>query len=263
MKPGKFLMLATIVATLVIGCVDQKTVDEIKSGLNDIRQQQGAIQDKLAKLEKGQKDLDTKVGNIKAAPAAPGRPAAPSGPFEISAKNVSFKGDPKAPVTIVEWSDFQCPFCSKIIPVIEGTLNDPEIKGKVNFVFKQFPLSFHKQAEPAAKAALAAGRQGKFFEMHDKLFEKQRGLKDDLYVELATEIGLDVEKFKKDFADPAILAQVKAEMAEGQKAGVRGTPTVFIGLNKGNKFVVQKAEVRSIEGYEKMVKDALKKAGKG
>lgn len=266
MKQWKVLtLLGALVVFLASACVDQKAVDEIKTGINDIKAKQGEIQDKLAKMEKSQTEMAAKVEKAAAAAPAqrPPQPEEPTGPVEVTTKDASIKGDPKAPVSIVEWSDFQCPFCSKIVPIVEETMKDPEVAGKVNFVFKQFPLSFHQQADPAARASLAAGKQGKFFEMHDKLFAGQRELADGIYEKWAGEIGLDVEKFKKDMADPAIAEQVKAEMAEGQKVGVRGTPTLFIGINKGDKFIVKKANGRSVDFYKQMIKDALAEAAKG
>lgn len=102
-------------------------------------------------------------------------------------------------------------------------------------VFKHFPLSFHKQAMPAAKASLAASDQGKFWEYHDKIFENQKGLKkatDETFVGFAEELGLDVEKFKASFKDPKWDAEVRKDMGEARVAGVRGTPSLFINGRK-------------------------------
>jgi protein-disulfide isomerase len=211
----KLTIAALSALSLFAACVDKQSVEQMKTDLKDIKQQQNTLVDKLTKLEGDVKEMKDKVGK---APAPGQPPAEPTGPVEVSAKHGSIKGDPKAPVVIVEWSDFQCPFCSKVIPIIEETMKDPEVAGKVAFVFKQFPLSFHPQAMPAAKASLAAGRQGKFIEMHDKMFANQQQLSDANYEVWAKEIGLDVEKFKKDFADPAIEQQVKDEMAGARRS---------------------------------------------
>ena len=107
------------------------------------------------------------------------------------------KGPADAPVTIVEFSDFECPYCNK------GTNNLMEavdkFDGKVKVAFKHYPLPFHKEAKPAARAAMAAGEQGKFWEMHDLLFQNQRKLKQDgIYEQLAKQLGLNMAKFKED-----------------------------------------------------------------
>ena len=123
----------------------------------------------------------------------------------------------------------------------------------VKFVYKNYPLPFHPNAMPAAKAAVAAGKQGKFFEMHDKIFQNQRSLSNDYYATAAKEIGLDVEKFKKDMESPEVAQQIQQEMAEAQKVDVRGTPTIFINGKK--------PQGRSFELYKQIIDDTLKKAG--
>jgi protein-disulfide isomerase len=100
-------------------------------------------------------------------------------------------------------------------------------------VFKHFPLSFHKEAAPAAKASMAAHEQGKFWEYHDLLFKNMKQLKAENYVKWAGELGLDLEKFKTSMADPKWDAKIKKDMAEGSKGGVRGTPSLYI---NGRKF---------------------------
>ena len=127
----------------------------------------------------------------------------------------------------------------------------------VKFVFKNYPLPFHKQAMPAAQAAIAAGKQGQenFWKMHDKIFENYRALSDDKYPVWAGEIGIDVEQFKKDFASPEVKKMIDTEMAEGRTAGVRGTPTIFINGKK--------PQGRSFQLYKSIIDEQLKakKAG--
>jgi protein-disulfide isomerase len=120
----------------------------------------------------------------------------------------------------------------------------------VRFVYKNYPLPFHKNAMPAAKAAVAAGRQGKFWEMHDKIFENYRALNDDFYAKAAGELGLDVEKFKKDFEAPETQALISEEMKQAQAASVRGTPTIFINGKK--------PQGRSLELYKGIIDGILK-----
>ncbi len=129
-----------------------------------------------------------------------------------------------------------------------------EFPNDVQFVFKNYPLPFHKQAMPAAKAAVAAGNQGKFWEMHDKIFENYRGLNADFYAKAAGEIdGLDVEKFKADMDSPKTQALIVEEMKEAGTVGVRGTPTFFINGKKPTG--------RSFEQWKSIIAAEIKKKG--
>ena len=158
------------------------------------------------------------------AQAAP--PAAPP-PAAIDVSNAPSKGKKDAKITLVEFADYQCPYCARATDVVKQVME--KYPDDVRYVYKQFPLvSIHKFAEPASRASIAAGRQDKFWEMHDKLFQNYRALDDASLKKYAGEIGLDVAKFEKDMADPAVAAAVQAEMAEAQRLGVSGTPTFFI-----------------------------------
>jgi len=113
------------------------------------------------------------------------------------------------------------------VPLLEQVLeNNPE---NVKIVFKNFPLRRHKYATKAAMAALAADGQGKFWAFHDRLFENYKQLSDQKIKAIARDLGFDMEKFEKQMKDPGILAQIRQDMLDGNQAGVRGTPTVFIG----------------------------------
>jgi protein-disulfide isomerase len=140
------------------------------------------------------------------------------------------KGNPKAPVTIVEFSDFQCPFCSRVNPTISKIMKT--YGDQVRVVFKHNPLPFHKDAPLASEASLAAGAQGKFWEMHDLLFKNQRKLKRADLDAYATQLGLDIEKFKSDLDQHTFKAQVDADLAQARSLGVRGTPNFFINGKK-------------------------------
>lgn len=135
-------------------------------------------------------------------------------------------GPADAKVTVVEFSDFECPFCSR---AAEATHKVKEKYGdKVRFVFRQFPLSFHKSAHLAAEAALAAHAQGKFWEFHDKLFANQQKLDRDSLEGYAKELGLKVPEFKKALDNKTFTATVDSELKMGEEVSVQGTPTMFI-----------------------------------
>lgn len=180
--------------------------------------------------------------------------AAPAGPavelIPVEDNDATF-GNLKDPlVTIVEFSDFQCPFCAKVVPTVQQIKE--EYGDQVRFVFKQLPLAMHAEAKPAAQAALAADKQGKFWEMHDLLFEKHREFRAnssnfaEYAAGLAEQLGLNVDKFKKDYADPAIAAQIERDLKLAEKVGARGTPNFWINgvnLRGAQPFPAFKAEI--------------------
>jgi protein-disulfide isomerase len=120
---------------------------------------------------------------------------------------------------------------------------------EVKVAYKNFPIQSHKYSEPAAKAALAAERQGKFWPFHDLLYQNSKNLSDEKIRELAAGLKLDMARFEKDWQDPAIAQKVRADLNDGRRAGVRGVPTVFI---NGRRL-----KQRSLEGFSKMIEQAL------
>ena len=136
------------------------------------------------------------------------------------------KGPENAPITIVEFSDFQCPYCSRAIETVDQVLK--AYPNQVRLVFRHFPLDFHAQAPKASEAALCAQDQNKFWEMHDKLFANQKALEVPALKGYAKELGLDTGKFDKCLDSGEKAATVQADMADGKKVGVNGTPAFFI-----------------------------------
>jgi protein-disulfide isomerase len=137
------------------------------------------------------------------------------------------KGPRNAPVTLVEYGDDECPYCGQVywyLKEVEETLGD-----LLCFVFRNFPLaSVHPHAEHGAEAAEAAGAQGKFWQMHDVLFERQRALEDQHLVAYAAEIGLDVPRFIQEMTEHRYADRVREDFLSGVRSGVNGTPTFFI-----------------------------------
>lgn len=144
------------------------------------------------------------------------------------------KGEANAPVTIVEFSDFQCPFCARFVFSTIPPLEETYIKtGKVKFAFRDYPLPFHKQSPLASMAAECAHEQGKFWEMHDTLFGKQEEWSEndkapDLFNGYAKELGLDAKNFNVCVSSQKYDAEIKKDTVDGAAAGVDGTPTFFI-----------------------------------
>jgi protein-disulfide isomerase len=198
--------------------------------------------DRITKLEQR---IDVLEKRLSAAP--PGQPAAQpeqTAAYDIPVGNSYVLGNPKAPLTLVEFSDFQCPFCEKAhVSFVKKLLEDPALAGKINFVFKHFPLTFHKSAKPAAYAAMAAGKQGAgcFYAMAELLYAGQRELTDENFKKWAKEIkcmknsgaveALNTEKFWQDYntQGPEYDKLIKEDMDLGMnKVNVRGTPTFFL-----------------------------------
>src|ERR1700692_1149063 len=147
-------------------------------------------------------------------------------PIKIVTDGDPVRGPASAKVTIVEFSDFQCPYCAKATVEVTQILN--KYPKDVRFLFKQFPLDIHSQAAVAAEAALAAQAQGKFWEMHDKLYANFRSLSRARILVWAKELGLDLPRFTADLDSHKYASRVASEEKEGEAAGVEGTPTFFI-----------------------------------
>jgi protein-disulfide isomerase len=146
--------------------------------------------------------------------------------YPVDASKGPSKGPPDAPLQVVIFSDFQCPFCKRIEPTLSRL--EQTYGNRVRMVWKNFPLPFHDNAAPAAEAAMAAAAQGKFWEMHDKLFADPQRLDRATYEKYAAELGLDLPRFKADLDAQKYKDQIQTDIRAGEAAGVRGTPAVFI-----------------------------------
>jgi protein-disulfide isomerase len=193
-----------------------RSFEEIKPRLAGFMKQQKA-KESLAKFLD---DLKQKHG-VKVSLVAPELPR-----IAVDAKG-PVKGAATAAVTIVEFSDFQCPFCSRTLPTVEKVLK--EYDGKVKVVFRNFPLEFHDKAAKAAEAGACANDQGKFWEMHDKMFGNQQKLAvEDLKAAAHGIAGIDAGKFDKCLDSGEKKQLVDADQKAGQDAGVQGTPAFFV-----------------------------------
>ncbi len=217
---GRQVLAAAVVvgvAVLGAGFVLARSIDRMTAQLDATG----------AKLEGIRAEIEG-AGDTVVAARAPTRPARPdpNRRYTVNTEGAPALGPETAPVTLVEFSDFQCPFCSRVGPTLEQvreTYGD-----QVRIVFKHLPLDMHRNAPGAHAAAEAAGRQGKFWEMHDKIFANQRELNDEKYKEYATELGLDVARFEKDVASDEVKARIEADKREAARLGATGTPSFFI-----------------------------------
>jgi len=168
----------------------------------------------------------------------------------IAIGNSPTLGPVNAPVSIVVFDDFECPYCARAVPLLKDAQQAYE--KQANLVFKNFPLSMHRNAEAAAIAGLAAERQGKFWPLHDLLFENYNRLNPQKITELAEQAGLDMAQFEKDRNDPKLKQQVQDDIRLGREVGVRGTPTIFI-----NGRLVKE---RSLQAMTRMIDEELVKS---
>ncbi|MGH7790314.1 MAG: DsbA family protein [Candidatus Binatia bacterium] len=232
-------ILAACALSVLAACRGDDATDEVRAQQKEI----------LAQLQA----LDEKVDKLAAARPAP--PAnRPTGPdttraYNLPAGQSPTAGPENAPITIVEFSDYECPSCARAEPLIRQALDAYPTQAR--FVFKHFPLtSIHPQAKPAALAAAAAQQQGKFWEMHALLFANQRALGDEQLREYARRLNLDLARFDADRESEAIKQQVQDDIRLGQRVGVRGTPTIFV----NGKYL----QNRSLDGFKQVIEPMLK-----
>ncbi|WP_105264621.1 thioredoxin domain-containing protein [Pseudoalteromonas sp. T1lg76] len=147
-------------------------------------------------------------------------------------------GEATASLAIIEFSDFQCPYCKRYVDNTFSKLKTNFIEnGKVKYVARDFPLGFHDKAKGAAVAANCSLQQGAYWPMREQLFNNMRQLGDELYQSSAEQLELDMDKFAKCLADEAILAKVEQDMSYGTSLGIRGTPSFLIGRIEGERLI--------------------------
>jgi protein-disulfide isomerase len=149
----------------------------------------------------------------------------------VSDERDHIQGPAEAPVTLLEYGDYECPYCGAAYPIVKHVQS--QMGDRLRFVFRNFPISTsHPHAEQAAEAAEAAAAQGRFWEMHDHLYEHQRHLEaGDLHT-YAEELGLDVERFDRELAENVHAARVREDFMSGVRSGVNGTPTFYVNGNR-------------------------------
>ncbi len=219
------------------------TFDKIKSRLKDVWIRQEKTKARTAFIDSLKKQAQVSV-------SLP-YPDLPS--IDVSRDDDAVRGDPNAPVVIIEFSDYQCPYCKRnkaTMDKIRETYGD-----KVAFVFRDFPLKFHSKAQKAAEAAECAGEQGKYWEFHDYLFEHQDKLDVDDLKETAKELGLDTQAFNQCLDSGAMADEVAADVKAGEALGIKGTPMAFV-----NGKMVNGA--RPFESFKEIIDAELAKAKK-
>ncbi len=222
-------------------------------GLIDAGSKREEVYARILKGAKAKRDMPQRPNNRKDQRAArPGKPD-PSKSYAVPVDDRPMKGSEEALVTIIEYSDFECPYCRKVLPTLKEI--EEAYGDKVRVVFRQQPLPMHKNAIPAAKAALAAHKQGKFWEMHDALFAKSetRSLNDETYVELAKQLGLDVDKFNADRNGDEVQTWITEDQKVAAQFGAGGTPAFFI---NGRPL----SGAQPVDAFKAVIDEELKKA---
>jgi protein-disulfide isomerase len=172
---------------------------------------------------------------------------------DVSAEGAPFKGPKEAPITIVEFSDFQCAYCKRVLPVLSEVME--RYPGKVKLAFRDFPIhSIHPHAQKASEAAHCAGDQGKFWEYHDLLFEKQEAIPEANFTDYAQALGLEVAAFQGCLETRKHKDTVERNYADGVKAGVSGTPAFFI-----NGRILSGAQ--PLEAFKAVIDEELERLG--
>lgn len=236
-RRSAFLSLFLVAALLPLGCHAAGGDD---ARLQALERKQDSILSILKTIQEQSEFVALRVG---------WRPPPDTTPKNIPIAGSYTTGPANAVLTLVEFSDFQCPYCARLSPVIDSVAR--AYPKDVRVVFKNFPLSFHAQAREAAAAAIAAGKQGKFFEFRSRVMPNFRLLGDSLYLAAAKELKLDMNRFRKDMVlTDEINALLDADIALGRDVGVEGTPTVFANGRL--------AQGRSFEYFASLVAEAKK-----
>jgi protein-disulfide isomerase len=199
--------IAVVVGALLIRCSVERATREI-----------AAVEEALREIElRG-------IPSVRP-PTRAARPD-PNRRYSVDTQGSPVMGNPEAKLAIVAFSDFQCPFCSRVTSTLEEIAR--EYGDDVRIVFKHLPLSMHPKAPAAHAAAEAAHRQGKFWEMHDLIFGDQRGMSPERYLEYAQRIGLDIERFKRDIESDDVKRKIDSDVAEATRLSVTSTPGFFV-----------------------------------
>lgn len=208
--------------------------DELSSLRTDIRT-----------LQTEQQQIITRLDELKHLLQPNGQPVRPEAPSTLDIRGEMFRGDGGARVAIVEYADFECPYCGdyerRTFPQL---LSDYIQAGKVKYVYRDLPLPMHAHALLAARAARCAGEQGKFWEMHDSLFARQNALSTPAVLDRAQTLGLDKEKFTECISSEKYTADFQKSASEAEKMSINGTPTFFLGLveQDGNISIKKRIE---------------------
>ena len=240
-----YFMTCTLLSGLLMSQVgfahETKETTNLYQEIEKLRNQQEALQQELQEI----KTLLRKQGK---------KAASPPEDLYLGISQEPFKGDPEAKLTLIEFTDYQCPFCRKYAKQTLPDLQKNYIEtGKVKYVVRDFPLqSLHREAFQAAVAADCAGEQGQYWEMHDRLLTNSSSPYGD-WMQHAEAIGLNESQFQTCLTSGQSEQGVRKDLTEGRKVGVRGTPTFFLGVSdKKNQTIKVLKVMRGAKSYAQM-----------
>jgi len=234
-----------------------QSAEEFKDLVNEVKS-----------LKEGQQALQKEVREIKDSLKAQQEQNEP--PFKetvMSTEGYPFMGNNDAKLTIIEFSDYQCPFCSQYVSETMSQIEKDYVKaGKLKYVFRNFPLPFHQQAYKAAEAASCAGDQGKFWEMHNRLFANQNALDEKNLTDYAKAVGLDPKKFQDCLSIGKHAQEIKKDFEDGEKMGITGTPSFLLGFTDANGTKVKAVKMivgaQPYSDFKKAIDSLLEASGK-
>jgi protein-disulfide isomerase len=270
-----FLVLAAAALSLAMStpglAQTAKDLGELKREIESLKAGQLAIQKDLADIKSMllQREVQNLRDQLQARPAAQGAGSAPAAAptagaaqetlTVVSIDGGAVKGDANAKITLVEFTDYQCPFCSRHYrDTMPQIIKDYVDTGKVKYVLREFPLeAIHPLAFKASEAAQCAGEQGKYWEMHDRLFANQNALAQAQLLGHGEAIALDAAKFKSCLDGGKFAAKVRKDLGDAQKAGATGTPTFYLGrTDPGGREVKSVRKLVGAQPYASF-KDAI------
>lgn len=239
------IFLYSALALLLLQPAAYAGEEELKNEIRELRKE----------LADFKKDFKREMGTLKNLIRQSGKQARPSRAARPTTGKTSINGDPimgnaDAPLVLVEFSDYECPFCGRFF---RNTMSDIKKNfvdtGKIRYVFKDFPLAFHKKAPKAAEAAHCAGEEGKFWQMHDLIFENQKQLDIPSLISRADKLGLNADNFKRCLDDGRYAEGIKKDIEAGKSSSVTGTPSFLLGP-VNDKGEVEGSILRGAQPYE-------------
>lgn len=255
---GMVILLMAITGQPLWAANTKDDLAELKGEVQSLKEGQAAMQKDLADIKK-LLEQGARGGAVKPA----------FKPTEISIGDAPFLGDADAVVTLVEFSDYQCPFCRRHKDQVMPDLVKKFVgTGKLKYVMFEFPLAMHANAKNAAQAALCAGEQDQYWQMHDKMFENQKTLTVENLKAYAAELGLDSAVFDTCLDDGKYAKRVSDDLTTGGRMGITGTPAFVLGLtdpkdsNKVNVTEFIKG-AQSLENFSQVIEDLQKQAEEG
>jgi len=241
LRPAFLFVSCCLVALFSLPAMAQQSspsandIATLKEEVKGLKQTQQQILDKLDELKR---ILKPEPPTIKA-------------PAQMSIQGESFRGDPAAKIAIIEYADFECPFCGRYKHETYPQIVDNYVKvGTVKYFYRDFPLGFHENALPAARAARCAGEQGKFWEMHDSIFADQKAITNKDILDRAKALGIDNDKLKECMASTRYVDQINKDIADAAKMEIGGTPTFLIGTIEPDGNVAIKKTIVGAYPYD-------------